>query len=158
MDPNSPEYKNKYTELRAKRLAKSNKYRVGSSENRVYRRGYYLRNDRERYVGLLINGKRIRLYGKKRPHPLNNKCEICKRLPTLGKDGRRFLVYHHWQLSEKNPFPNKNILGLWLCWNCHRLAEVWDKNWITKYLANYRKLKTQITSEETLQQSKLLQF
>uniref|UniRef100_A0A6M3JJM6 Putative HNH endonuclease n=1 Tax=viral metagenome TaxID=1070528 RepID=A0A6M3JJM6_9ZZZZ len=59
---------------------------------------------------LRVNGKTISV--NKRPKTIG--CEMCGEIVNR-------LEYHHW--DDEHP-----CLGLWLCWNCHRIAEGVDKN------------------------------
>lgn len=96
--------------------------------DRKRQRKYYAENkekcrkfqrDYARQHYLEVKGKRIRV--NKRPH--QDRCELC------GEEKSR-IEYHHW--DDETP---EN--GLWLCFDCHRLAEVIDKfglNIGSKYL------------------------
>jgi len=76
---------------------------------------------RRRQTTLHINGKRVGGLNK-RLYPEDDLCELCDH------QSKR-LSYHHWDGQNLNK-------GLWLCIQCHRLAEAMDKgeNYPTKYL------------------------
>jgi len=83
---------------------------------------------RSRYVGTVVNGKRVRLPApNKRPWP--GYCELC--------GSTRRLDYHHWDKSN----PSK---GLWLCYRCHMLAEAADRGVTT---GNYLQLKAGVEDD-----------
>lgn len=68
------------------------------------------------------------IYGlNKRPYPKDGRCEIC------GQKSKR-LFYHHWNDENLN-------MGIWVCFNCHQLAELIDKNYFSKYGEKYLKTK-----------------
>lgn len=61
------------------------------------------------------------IYGlSKRPWPKDGKCELC------GKIKNR-MAYHHWDNSRPS-------MGLWLCYNCHNIAEGVENKLEMKYL------------------------
>lgn len=76
---------------------------------------------------LKIQGKVIIL--NKRKRPFSNQCELCK-------EKQQRIEYHHW--NDRKP---EN--GLWLCFDCHRLAERMDKFGL-KIARKYFKLKNEI--------------
>lgn len=72
---------------------------------------------------------------KKRPKPIDKKCELCKREIKL-------LVYHHYGKIKKY----EKVIGIWVCGTCHQFVERYEKG----YLDKYKKLKRKIYSENTV--------
>ena len=54
----------------------------------------------------------VRLRGNKRPYPLDERCELCRRKKNLRRKGLTRLAYHHWDDSDLSK-------GIWLCGKCH---------------------------------------
>lgn len=96
------------------------------SENKEkYRK--YQREYARQYL-LNVKGKKIRV--NKRIY--QEKCELCN-------EEKSRIEYHHW--NDEKP---EN--GLWLCFNCHRLAEVIDKFGL-EIAKKYLKLKRGVNNE-----------
>jgi hypothetical protein len=82
---------------------------MGNADNRL--KIQHLK--RQNYLVINIEGKVKTLKVDKRLYP--GHCELCGI-----DDSEHILKYHHWD--------NQNMSkGLWLCQNCHTLAEVYDK-------------------------------
>lgn len=74
---------------------------------------------RQNEINTYIDGKLIILKGNKRPHPLDNKCEICEEI-TFGTY-KSHLQYHHWNDSDISK-------GIWCCDKCHKLLGAIEYN------------------------------
>jgi len=73
------------------------------------------------------------IYGlNKRPYPKDGCCELCGRKVTT-------MDYHHWD-------DNHLDMGMWLCKQCHRFAEVVEQNG-EQILRKYKQLKQNIERE-----------
>jgi len=79
-----------------------------------------LQKDKERYLidrqySLVTtkNGKKIKIIGKKRSYPVDQRCELCNQIKIR-------LLYHHWDDKDLSK-------GIYLCMHCHGLAEAIDK-------------------------------
>ena len=84
------------------------------------KREWYLRN----YDKVIARRRHSLLDGKwrglsKRLYP--GHCELC------GKSVNSYLHYHHWDDNEPS-------IGMWLCAQCHRYAEGFDKAMIDTVL------------------------
>jgi len=65
-----------------------------------------------------VNGKLgwHKVYGR-RPKPSN--CELCQReVPRLG--------WHHWDDDHLE-------FGMWLCWGCHKRANIMESGFVERY-------------------------
>lgn len=104
-------------------LNKNRKIRMARPE---YIKKYYRENI------LHIKGKSYVV--KKRPRPESSKCELCSKEIKL-------LIYHHYGKVKKY----KKIPGLWVCLNCHKFIELYEKG----FLPIYKNLKEKILNEDT---------
>ena len=93
-------------------------------EKRSYDRKYQRNNT------LTLHGRKI--FGKKRPFPADELCELCYRHPNR-------LDYHHYDDRDLKK-------GLWLCKFCHSFAENVDKGFLPRYL----KLRATVCGEPLL--------
>lgn len=99
--------------------------------NRKQANQKYLRRKaklRETMITTKVNGKPTVIYTNKRPY--SNTCELCG---TQTKT-----AYHHWNSEQPH-------WGLWLCWQCHMLAEGIDEKGLV-LAQKYLNLKPQIES------------
>ena len=72
-----------------------------------------------------------RIFGNKRPFPVDEKCEWCGRkriklechfrLEPYRVYGKKRLEYHHWDNNDLSK-------GLWVCRHCHE--EITEFNWM----------------------------
>lgn len=83
------------------------------------------------------------IYGlSKRPHP--GRCEVCE-----GFQDKK-LNYHHW--DDEHPG-----LGIWLCFWCHAVAELIDRNVNVNELAErYSAIRAQVEKNSGVQSSLLV--
>lgn len=111
------------------------RYTKNLEKNRKYYRDYYLKN-KENYLKnsrnyrrkncLTTNGIKL-THIQKRSYPQNQICELC------GRQVKR-LAYHHW--DDKNL-----MLGIWICWRCHFLVEIFEDGLHETILKKYIELK-----------------
>jgi len=106
-------------------------YKKKSRQKRL-ENGKELAYTRRARLGTYKNGKRILFYGiQKRDFPKDNLCELCQEKPIR----KSKLAYHHW---DDDDFKK----GLWICWECHMIVTVKERNKdIDKIFVKYLKIK-----------------
>lgn len=118
-------------------------YRLTHPQNVKKWRDTYLKTHKEDIrwhkltCDMRINGKRI--YGITKRAYLGY-CELC------GGQAKKF-DYHHWDDSD---IKTKKIKGIWVCWWCHWLCELVDKNKL-QLVQRYLKLKRTINKQHKAQ-------
>lgn len=96
-----------------------------------YQRHKALITHKLRRTRLTTKGGRVIRGLNKRPHP--GYCELC--VTTKGRDRRHIrLEYHHW-------IPEHPEIGAWLCYPCHRFAELLEDPSFPVYQEHYHTLK-----------------
>jgi hypothetical protein len=91
-------------------MLKEKKYKM-SDKSRLYHKLYSRKHEICNKFGQMI-------IGEKRVWPEGDKCELCKKAGHLG--------YHHYRDDNLK-------LGLYLCNQCHQMAEQVDKGLHKKY-------------------------
>jgi len=109
----------------SQRQSELNKIRLKNNKNYRKKRNEYSRNYRARHKKYFrnkvkqyqrdfivhINGHPTRVE-KKAPRPQDNRCQVCSNLPKK-------LLYHH-------PTDERPDIGIWVCSQCHIVAETVD--------------------------------
>ncbi len=102
-----------------------------------YQREWRVRNPvrfKEHKYRYKLYSRQNYLNGVKTPkRVVTNNCEVCG-----GKAVK--LYYHHWDDSN-------TLLGMWLCYSCHRVAEYVDSDVTLSLADRYKLVKQAITCE-----------